>query len=64
VARLTVVIGFMGAGKTTLARELAAARVKLTPDAQALLESSLPADRALLRGEIEKLRLFATEDDH
>ena len=41
--------------------ELAAAHVKLTPDAQALLESSLPADRALLRGEIEKLRLFAHE---
>ena len=35
------------------------AHVTLTPDAQALLESSLPGDRALMRGEIEKIILFA-----
>ncbi len=38
---------------------LAEQRVKLTPEAEAILESSLPSDRALLRGEIEKLALFA-----
>jgi shikimate kinase/3-dehydroquinate synthase len=37
VARLTVVIGFMGAGKTTLARELAAARGTGHVDTDALL---------------------------
>jgi shikimate kinase/3-dehydroquinate synthase len=37
VARLTVVIGFMGAGKTTLARELAAARGVEVVDTDALL---------------------------
>jgi shikimate kinase/3-dehydroquinate synthase len=37
VARLTVVIGFMGAGKTTLARELAAARGVSHVDTDALL---------------------------
>jgi shikimate kinase / 3-dehydroquinate synthase len=37
VARLTVVIGFMGAGKTTLARELAGARGVRHVDTDALL---------------------------
>jgi shikimate kinase/3-dehydroquinate synthase len=37
VARLTVVIGFMGAGKTTLARELAEARGVAHVDTDALL---------------------------
>jgi shikimate kinase / 3-dehydroquinate synthase len=37
VARLTVVIGFMGAGKTTLARELAAARGVGRVDTDAVL---------------------------
>jgi shikimate kinase/3-dehydroquinate synthase len=37
VARLTVVIGFMGAGKTTLARELAGARGSEHVDTDALL---------------------------
>jgi shikimate kinase/3-dehydroquinate synthase len=37
VARLTVVIGFMGAGKTTVARELAAARGVQHVDTDALL---------------------------
>jgi shikimate kinase len=37
VARLTVVIGFMGAGKTTLARELADARAVRHVDTDALL---------------------------
>jgi shikimate kinase/3-dehydroquinate synthase len=37
VARLTVVIGFMGAGKTTLARELAEARGVTHVDSDALL---------------------------
>ena len=37
MARLTVVIGFMGAGKTTLARELAAARGVAHVDTDALL---------------------------
>jgi DNA polymerase-3 subunit delta len=38
---------------------LAERKVHLTPAARALLDASLPADRALLRGEIEKLALFA-----
>lgn len=38
---------------------LAEAKVKLTPGAQALLEASLPSDRGLMRGEIEKLALFS-----
>lgn len=33
--------------------------VKLTEDARALFESALPNDRALVRGEVEKLVLFA-----
>jgi shikimate kinase / 3-dehydroquinate synthase len=41
VARLTVVIGFMGAGKTTLARELAGARGAEHVDTDALLVERL-----------------------
>jgi len=43
VARLTVVIGFMGAGKTTLARELAQARGVRHLDTDALLVERLGA---------------------
>jgi DNA polymerase-3 subunit delta len=38
---------------------LAAAQVKITPDAKKLLVARLGADRALSRGEVEKLALFA-----
>lgn len=48
---------------------LAAHKMRITTDARALLQSRLGADRALSRGEIEKLALYAlgngeiTEDD-
>jgi DNA polymerase-3 subunit delta len=38
---------------------LADAHVALAPDAQALIESALPSDRALMRSEVEKIILFA-----
>src|SRR5262249_35582128 len=48
------------AALTALAHEmLKEAGVRMTSDAEALLDSSLPGDRGLWRGEIEKLALFA-----
>lgn len=38
---------------------IARAEIALTPDARDLLQAALPGDRALVRGEIEKLALFA-----